>query len=195
MKPEPTTRRRRIAASVAVATMAAGGLGVLASGALFTDTEAVGGNVFSAGTVDLTASPASAAIGMTAMAPGDVSYGTITVENSGSLAYRYSFTTTTEDGEPAGMGAELAAAVKVGATCTSTDFAGTGTSLYSGSLDGAGAGDPAAGAQAGDRELAATDSETLCFRVELPITAGNDVQGASTTAMVTFSAEQVKNNP
>src|SRR5688572_5005448 len=43
----------------------------LVTQALFTDTASVGGNAFAAGTVDITASPASALLTATNWAPGD----------------------------------------------------------------------------------------------------------------------------
>ena len=60
---------------------------------------------------------------------------------------------------------------------------------------GAGFGNPAAGAQAGDRTLAAAANETLCFRVTLPSGTGNAYQSATTTTTFTFDAEQTANNP
>ena len=73
-----------------------------------------------------------------------------------------------------------------------------GTQLYTGDLDdGAGGllvGDPAQGAQGGERVLAASTNETLCFLVELLSTATGP-EGASTTTTFTFDAEQTVNNP
>ena len=56
-------------------------------------------------------------------------------------------------------------------------------------------GNPASGADAGDRVIAAASSETLCFRLTLPIGTGNAYQGATTTTTFTFDAEQTANNP
>ena len=55
-------------------------------------------------------------------------------------------------------------------------------------------GDPATGAQAGDRTLAASGGDTLCFRVELPLATGNAFQGLTTTPSFGFESEQTKNN-
>lgn len=62
-------------------------------------------------------------------------------------------------------------------------------------LDGGGFGSVATGANPGDRSLAAGASEVLCFRVSLPITTPNTLQGATSDATFTFSAEQTANNP
>jgi len=55
-------------------------------------------------------------------------------------------------------------------------------------------GDPAQGAQAGDRTLAASGNEVLCFNVSLPSSTGDAYQGLTTTATFNFQAEQTKNN-
>ena len=85
----------------------------------------------------------------------------------------------------------LATVKTLGTSCAAFD----GTTLYSGSLGAVAIGDPATGAQAGDRTLAAQGSETLCIQVHLPLAAGNAYQAASTVTTLTFSAEQTANNP
>jgi len=63
--------------------------------------------------------------------------------------------------------------------------------LYSGDLDSTAGkliGDSASGAGTGDRNLAASGSETLCFHVGLPLATGNTAQGASTTATFTSTS-------
>lgn len=58
-----------------------------ATSAYFTDTETSTGNTFTAGTLDLTLNETGGApINLTNMQPGDMSSGTITVTNVGSLA-------------------------------------------------------------------------------------------------------------
>jgi hypothetical protein len=97
---------------------------------------------------------------------------------------------TNTDGK--GLNAQLTVTIKtLGTSCAAFD----GTSLYSGALSAAGIGDVTAGAQAGDRTLAAASSETLCFRATLPGATGNAYQGATTTATFTFESEQTANNP
>jgi len=49
--------------------------------------------------------------------------------------------------------------------------------------------------QAGDRTLAASASEILCFNVSLPSGTGNAYQGLTSTATFAFQAEQTTNNP
>ena len=55
-------------------------------------------------------------------------------------------------------------------------------------------GGPTQGADSGDRVLALGTSETLCFRVALPLSATGP-EGITTTATFLFEAEQTKNNP
>ena len=61
--------------------MALGAAFTSATGAIFTDSDAVGSNTFSSGTVMLSTSPTSAVISFSDMAPGDVDNGQMTVRN------------------------------------------------------------------------------------------------------------------
>ena len=182
------------------AVLAIAGIGAMttASLALFTDTETVASNAFSTGTVDLTTSPASAAVTFSNMSPGDQVTSALTVTNAGTLALRYALTsTTTEDT----LAAQLDMTVKVGVSaCTDLGFGADGTIIYAtGDLGSTGGlavfGDPTAGAHAGDRSLASLANEELCFNVTLPASTANSFQGTSTTASLAFSAEQTANNP
>jgi predicted ribosomally synthesized peptide with SipW-like signal peptide len=165
--------------------------------ALFTDQAEVGGNTFAAGTVDISATPVSALVTMGNMTPGDQVTDELTVTNSGSLAMRYAVESTTS-GDP-DLDEDLVLTVKSGVTsCTDADWGVDGDVVYSGRLGSASAdaviGDKSTGGQAGDRELAAGQSEVLCVNVTLP--AGSTlVQGMSTEAILDFYAEQTSNNP
>ena len=167
--------------------------------ALFSDSESVGSNTFTNGTVDIATSPASAAISYSNMAPGDSTTESIVVSNDGSLDQRYSMTSTATNADTKALKDQLVLTVKsIDATVPATpcdDF--DGAQLYTGDLDGStGAilGDATAGAQGGDRSLSAAGSETLCFQVSLPSATGNTYQGAATTATFVFAAEQTANN-
>lgn len=196
---EATASRRltplRVAATLAVLLLAAAMI-TIASLALFTDSATVDGNTFTTGTINIDAAPATAAVSLSAMVPGDQTTAPLTVTNDGSLDLRYAIeSTTTEDV----LAAELVLTVKTGVTtCNNASWAATGTTIYSGRI-GSVAGDSivgsaAAGADAGDRTLAPSASEVLCVNVTLPLasTAG---QGATTTATFDFLAEQTANNP
>ncbi len=91
------------------------------------------------------------------------------------------------------LGTALQLTVKTqGTSCAAFD----GTTIVNGvALNGAAIGNPAQGAQAGDRTLAAASNEVLCFRVILPIASGNTLQGLTSAVTFTFDAEQTANNP
>lgn len=188
---------RKLLATVAVLAAFAAllSLSVLA---LFTDTASVPANTFSTGTVDISTSPASALVTFNNMAPGDQVTNPITVSNAGTLELRYAVTSTTTE---ATLAAQLDLTIKSGVTtCTNAGFGVDGTVLYGpadlGSTAGINViGNPAQGAQAGDRTLAASANEVLCFNVSLPSSTGNAFQGLTTTATFAFQAEQTKNNP
>lgn len=169
--------------------------------ALFDDTATVGSNTFTTGTVDISTSPTSALVSFSNMAPGDTVTNPLTVTNAGTLQLRYAVTSSATNTDGKGLKDQLVLTVKtVDVTTPATpcdDF--DGTQLYTGDLDdgvsGHLVGDPATGAQSGDRTLNASSNETLCFRVDLPISTGNAFQNATTTATFTFAAEQTANNP
>ena len=198
--PYPEERRRgngvKILATLAVLALA-GGVFTVASLALFTDQETVTGNAFSTGTVDLVATPATAVVTASAMAPGDQVTAPLTVDNSGTLDFRYAVTsTTTEDV----LASELVLTVKDSVTtCDDANWTADGNVLFSGVLGSTGTtavlGSNVQGADPGDRTLAPGNSEVLCFNVTLPLAATNASQGQSTTATFTFDAEQTSNNP
>lgn len=198
---EPSGSRRggsgvKILASIAVLALA-GAVFTVSSLALFTDSESVTGNAFTTGSVDLTATPATAVVTAAGMAPGDQVTAPLDVANSGTLELRYALSSvTTEDT----LAAELVLTVKDGVTtCDDANWTADGTDLYAGVLGTMVGvplvGDAAQGSQAGDRVLAAGASEVLCVNVSLPLSAGSSAEGQSTSATFTFEAEQTANNP
>ena len=193
--------RGRSARTIITAALAAVGLGVLASSALFTDSATIGSNAFTNGTIDITTDPTTTALTAGNMAPGDSIYGTVKVSNIGTLPMRYAVTSSATNADTKALASQLQMTVKSGvSTCDNAGFA-SGTVLYNAGVLGGLAsavnilGDPTTGAQAGDRTLAAGTNETLCVKVTLPTATSNAYQGATTTATFTFSAEQTTNNP
>lgn len=161
--------------------------------AVWSDSATIGSNAFSTGSVDISTNPTSALVAYSDMAPGDAVTDDVVVSNGGSMELRYAISasisgsTTLSDG--------LTLRIKSGVTtCTNGGFGTDGTTLYSGSLTAGAVGDAAQGSHTGDRTLAASASETLCFQVELPSNASNSLQSLSATATFTFSAEQTANN-
>lgn len=191
---------KKIFATFAV-TAAFGAFAVVGTTALFTDTQSVGDNTFTTGSVDISTTPTTALVSFSDMAPGDSVVNDITVTNGGSLELRYAVkSTTTEDVLAAELDLTIwdeSAETTVDGACDST---APGTVLYGpadlGSTAGVNViGDPTAGSQAGDRVLAAAGGEVLCFLVSLPSSATNASQGLTTTATFAFEAEQTSNNP
>ncbi len=186
----------RLLATLAVLALA-GGVFTISSLALFTDQATTTGNAFSTGTIDIAATPTSAVVTASNMAPGDQVTATLNIANSGSLELRYSATTTTTEDT---LAAAMVLTVKSGVTtCDDANWATDGTVVYTGVLGTVATtamiGDATQGSQAGDRVLAAGADEDLCVNVTLPLAAPNSVQGLSSTATFTFDAEQTTNNP
>ena len=184
-------------AGLAAAGMTAGA----SSLAVFTSSAAVPANTFTAGTVILNTTPTTAVVTFSNMAPGDQVTAPLTVTNGGTLALRYAVSSVATNADSKGLMGQLVLSIKTGVTtCTTAGFTLSGTSAYSGILGALTTtkliGDPAVGAQAGDRALPPTtlNSEALCFNVALPLATANAFQGATTTATFTFDAEQTTNN-
>jgi predicted ribosomally synthesized peptide with SipW-like signal peptide len=201
-RPNHDARRRHrrllilLTAALAVLSIGAGQLSL----ALFTDQESVAGT-FSTGSIDLDGTAiAGLTLTTSAMMPGDAVTDDVLVSNVGTAQLRYSLSTASTNADAKLLRAVLTLTVKTvdvttpGTPCNDFD----GTSVLAATVLGAstaGFGNPAVGAQAGDRNLAAAASETLCFRVSLPSGTGNAYQGAATTTTFTFDAEQTASNP
>ena len=188
---------------LAVLTVSAG---TMMSLALFTDQE-TDDSAFTTGTIVLDATKIdSMDLTTTAMMPGDTATSSVTVENDGTAQLRYAVSQTSTNGDSKALRDSLNLVVRTADTGAGNTFAedgnhcddATGTSLRASAAIGASGnlvGDPTAGSQSGDRTLAASASEVLCFYVTLPSSASNSVQGATTTTTFTFDAEQTANNP
>lgn len=172
--------------------------------AVFTDTDNVGTNDFDTGTLSLTTSPTSTIWAAVSDAvPGSKATGPLTVTNAGSLDLRYAVSGSNTDATlSAAM--NLRIGLQAGGSCDfpyhnddgTTTSLSDDTELYAGALDTATLiGSSAQGADAGDRALAASANEVLCFAVVLPDTAGNGTQGLSNSSTFTFDSEQTLNNP
>jgi hypothetical protein len=168
---------------------------------LFTDQKTNPDNVFTTGTVTLGINPATAMFTVTGMAPGDVEYSGLEVSNSGSLELRYALTTTADGSSTLDEQLDLTIDVVTGAGAdtiwyTSDDVVGT-ANVYGpdGVLSSAFIGDPATGADSGDRTLSPSTSERLRFKVTLPLDTSDSYQNTTCTLAFVFDAEQTDNNP
>jgi spore coat-associated protein N len=186
-------RRRRARRRGIVALLGAVSLFTIGAGSIslaqFTDS-ATSTWAFTTGTIDISTSP-TVFTAVNPMMPGDVSTQALTVTNAGTADLRYALSVLATNT----LGSALQLTIKTqdgGGGCA----AFTGTSVVAATtLNGAAVGSATQGAQAGDRTLAAGANEVLCFRVSLPLTTGNAMQGISSAATFTFDAEQTANNP
>jgi predicted ribosomally synthesized peptide with SipW-like signal peptide len=190
--------KKLLVVAIVVASLA-GLIGIAA--ALFTDTDVVDHNLFTSGTVILNTNPTDVVVTFSNMAPGDEFTAPILVTNTGTLPLRYAITSAATDTDGKHLNGQLDMTIKTGVTtCTNGGFGTDGSAIYGaadlGSVAGLDVvGDPTQGAQAGDRELAASAAETLCINVKLPLSTENIFQGAASTATFTFASEQTTNNP
>jgi hypothetical protein len=188
-------RRRGLLALLIAGTAIISMVGAFSSLAVFTDSQAVDGNVFTTGTIDISVAPATALLTATTMMPGDTVNGSAVVTNAGTAQLRYSITGIATNPDAKGLASQLTITIReLGTSCAAFD----GTQLYSGVVGYATTnlvGDPTQGGQSGDRTLNSSANETLCFRATLPLGTGNTYQGATTTMTFTFDAEQTANLP
>jgi len=174
---------------------------MLGAMAVFTDQATESANAFTAGTVDIALTPATAMFTVSQMAPGDVRYSGLQVANSGNLAMRYAMTTTADGSSALDEQLDLTIDVVTGpgvdTILYTADDPVSEAAIYGpdGVLSAAAFGNPTTGAQAGDRNLAASGSEYLRFKVTLPLGTTNVYQGTSATVAFVYNAEQTTNNP
>ena len=156
----------------------------------FTDS-ATATSTFTAGSVDLVLNgDTSDAYAFTTlqssnMKPADVVYAPLTVANTGSLSFSYSMASSSTNGDAKALRDTLEMGVKLVANAGACDAAG-----YAASATTIRAQAAINNATTGARTLAASASEVLCFKVELPSGTGDALQGSTTTTTMTFSATQ-----
>jgi hypothetical protein len=136
----------------------------------------------SVSSIDFTAGTRDATFSALDMAPGDAVTATVTIANPSRIPMSYTMSTSQVSAAGAALSAALVLTIKtVGSSCDDND----GTTLYSGPLDQAAFGSPGDGLP-----LAAATAEILCFRAVLPISGGNELQGATTTVTLTFGVTE-----
>jgi hypothetical protein len=126
----------------------------------------------------------------------------VTVQNTGSLALRYSVAATWSSGNALTSALQISvrSLADAGAACDGTLSWGTGDVASTMTATGNATslplfGSQTTGAQAGDRTLSAASSEHLCVRLQLPTSAGNNVADLTSGLSLAFAAEQTANNP
>jgi spore coat-associated protein N len=186
-------RRRRRGLVVLLLALAIASLGAGAfSLALFTDSAASTGS-FTAGTIDISTSPATL-FTVNPLMPGDSGSASLTVTNGGTAQLRYAMDSTSTNTDALNLRSVLNMTITAG-TCPGAGAPLSSGPLWTSALVHAKFGAVAAGPDTGDRTLNAGSTEDLCFAWDLPGTTGNTYQGSTTTATFTFYAEQTANNP
>jgi len=175
---------RRLRALLAIGPLVA--LSWAGAYAAFTDSVDATSS-FSTGSVSIEANDQGGTVAFTSlstsgMTPGTVTYAPLKISNAGSLAFHYAMATAT------GGSATLAGALTIGiklvgsSTCDAAAYAASATTAYA-QAAGLGA------AAIASRPLASGASEWLCFRVELPASADNSLQGLTANATFSFTAD------
>jgi hypothetical protein len=144
-------------------------------------------NQFSAGTLHIAPSVAAGtSLSIANLLAGDDFDAQLDASNTGTLSLLYSITSSVSGSADLASALQLTIRLKTSNACSARD----GGVLYAASLRGAAIGDPSHGAQAGDRTLAAGNTESLCFTVLLPATATSALAGQSISATFNAIAEQ-----
>jgi hypothetical protein len=146
------------------------------------------GNTFTAGYIQIGAGIAVGdTLTMSNMVPGDSFLARLTIQNSGNLDLHYAMTTSTSGDATLASTLQLTIRAKTSNPCSNQD----GAIVYGpGNLSAGAIGNPAHGADPGDRVVTAGSSDNLCFKVALPGTAPLSVQGKNIGATFSFAAEQ-----
>jgi hypothetical protein len=172
---------RRTLGALAV-VLAAVGITV-GSGANFTASAANPGNVFATGSLSIANSPATALFTANGLKPGDVSTGTVDIQNTGSLSGDFTLASANPTGSTALLGQLDLTVGDCGLWSGSTPPSCTSpTTVYTGKVSGLSS--AALGTYAG------SDQHRYKFTVTLPSSTDNTFQGKSGTIDFTWAATQ-----
>ena len=164
------------------------GLGSVGTLAYWTDDATASGATFTSGTIDLlvggdeTDAFDFSAMGVTNMVPGSTEAQTITVNNNGSAPFKYTVTSAATNAGAPNLPGALTWRITTG-TASGADL----SRVCSGAVVNTGTGINGSLTSTG-RQVLTTATETLCFEVTLPTDAPSALQGATTTATLTFTA-------
>lgn len=141
---------------------------------------------FSTGSVviranDQTGTVAFTSLSMSGMTPGAVQYAALKITNGGSADFSYAMAAATSGSSVLASALTIGVKLVPSASCGATEYAASTTVL---SAEAAGLG----GAAIASRSLASGTSEFLCFKVLLPSSASNSLQGLTTNATFSFTA-------
>lgn len=206
-----TTRRRgrgRAVLSLAVVAFLATGMSVKGTFASWTDSATMSTGSFASGTLDITLNGQLVGPGttnnpgtwtnntfaLTNVVPGESVATSFPVKNNGLSGLKYNVTGTATGGLAVSGGMQYAVYFGVTATNTGTEAAGNRAGACGGTTPTDANGTTltgTSGSLAADRTLAAGVTETVCIVARLNSTAGNGLQGLTTTASLVFNARQL----
>lgn len=185
------SRRRRRTFAVLWVALLAGSVGAGGySLANFVAQNSTGGD-FTSGTVTLGLTPASAVVSYAGMVPGNQVAATLTLQNAGTGALRYSMVGVASNPDGRSLGDVIDLTIERRTGCGGAVL----ETLFDGSASAAAFGDPRAGTDPGDRSLAPATAEILCVRATLPADTDPLYASSATTLTFTFSSEQTASNP
>lgn len=168
---------------ISIITVVATGAGIVsaASGAIFTDSEITSVDVAS-GWIDV-ATGGTTMLPLSNLKPGDTLFRSVNIANRGSLEFIYDITAATVNGP---NGALLDAMlvetwlVENADVCNSAGYQ-AGTQTSSSTL---------AALHMHDHTIAPNSAETVCFKLSLPNTVGNNIAGKSARVDVVIVTTQ-----
>jgi hypothetical protein len=153
------------------------------SGANFTASKANAANTFSSGTLSIANSPTGAILSVPGLTPGATADGYVDIENTGSLSGAFSLTSSGETGAAALLGALDLVVKDCGTFASGTPTCDAGdTTVYTGKVGAMDAGANALGT------FAAADKHKYWFKVTLPSSAGDALQGLTSGVQFDWSA-------
>lgn len=174
---------RRVRAVLAVGPLVA--LSWAGAFSAFTDNVDVTTS-FSTGSVVIRANDQAGTVAFTSlttsgMTPGTVRYAPLRITNGGTADFSYAMATAASGSAPLAGALTIGVKLVPSATCTQTEYDASRTTLHA---EAAGLGSAAIASRA----LANGASEFLCFKVQLPSSADNTLQGLTTSATFSFTA-------
>jgi hypothetical protein len=172
----------RLVLSVITLLATTAGIVAATTGAMFTDTSSVNFEV-STGWVDITSADGTM-LPMSDLKPGDVVYRPLNFTNSGSLDFIYEITAV----RPAGGAASLMDVIEVetwrvdnATQCAATDMSIATLVSASATLKDL---------NVSNQMLETGQSETLCFKLSLPVGTSNSAAGKSASVSLTIATWQ-----
>ena len=168
--------------------------GVLSSAALMNDNRSTTASTVGTGSVSLSLTNGASAgtwTGAVSMKPGDTVYRRLTITNDGASRLRYAVAATSSSSLSAQLLVNVAV-IAAGAACSSSTYAAgtliSGTDLAFGAPSGLNVvGNPATGAQPGDRVLDALAADNICLKLTFRTGTHLGYAGRGTTASTVFT--------